>query len=46
MVRPVTTWITNNTIPTKIRIYEIRVATAATPAEFKAPAINPTAKNI
>jgi hypothetical protein len=36
---------TSNTIPIRKRIQEICVATAATPANPKAPAINPTTKN-
>jgi hypothetical protein len=44
-VRPVARWITNNTIPIKNRIQDISVATAATPATFRAPAITPTTKN-
>ena len=44
-VRPVTKWITSNTIPTKNRSQAICVAIAATPESPKTPAINPRTKN-
>ena len=44
-VRPVTKWITSNTIPITNRIQAICVAIAATPESPKTPAINPSAKN-
>jgi hypothetical protein len=36
----------SNTIPLNSRVQELWVATVATPAIFKAPAMNPTNKNI
>jgi hypothetical protein len=44
--RFVTRWITSNTIPIKNRMQEIWIATADTPAKFRAPAMTPTTKNI
>jgi hypothetical protein len=45
VLRPVTKWITTNTIPITNRIQEICIAIADTPMRFRAPAIKPTTRN-